>query len=354
MSRPGVTYQDIVIAAAELKGQGKNITIENIRAHLGTGSIGTINKYLRQWRDVEVSTGRLASKENLPEELISLMKGLWEGVIHQSAEKFESVEANYNQEISELKQELEKYKNNNQRWQKLFNQWQQEKTQFTNEVLTLNQALEFSHKENNALHAKQDVLLQQLQEKQERIDELHRLHKQTQANLEHYRESAREQRLLDQQQFEQQKQALQIEIKNTTEQLVLHQHKASEVQQQYQLIQQSYATLEKNYAEKEEEFQQVSTQRNDAEKAKNEYLRDSQHWQNQYNELQKILQEKTNQFIDIQTDNKLLSQQLMDARKAFKDMQDQNSLLGSEKWGLAQEKSQLEGQLKQMQKMIPA
>lgn len=49
MSRPGVTYQDIAAAAQELKGQGKNITIENIRANLGKGSIGTINKYLRQW-----------------------------------------------------------------------------------------------------------------------------------------------------------------------------------------------------------------------------------------------------------------------------------------------------------------
>jgi chromosome segregation ATPase len=354
MSRPGVTYQDVVTAAAELKGQGKNITIENIRAHLGTGSIGTINKYLRQWRDVEASTSRLASKENLPEALVSLMKGLWEGVMNQSTEQFAPIEVNYNQEISELKQELEKYKNNNQRWQKLFNQWQQEKTQFVNEVLTLNQALEFSHKENNALHAKQDVLLQQLQEKQERIDELHRLHKQTQANLEHYRESAREQRLLDQQQFEQQKQQLQIELKNTMEQLTLHQHRISEVQQQYQFAQQSCVALEKNYAQKKDEFKQVLAQRNEIEKEKSEYLRDSQHWRNQYNELQKILQEKTSQFIDIQTDNKLLSQQLMDAKKAFKETQDQNSLLSNEKWGLAQEKSQLEGQLKQMQIMINA
>jgi len=45
-----------------------------------------------------------------------------------------------------------------------------------------------------------------------------------------------------------------------------------------------------------------------------------------------------NQFIDILMDNKLLSQQLIDSRKAFKGIQDQNS--------------QLEGQLKQMQKMI--
>jgi len=87
MSRPGVTYQDIVAATHELKGQGKNITIENIRTHLGTGSIGTINKYLRQWRETEASTGKLATSVQLPEALVSLMKGLWEGVLTQSLQR---------------------------------------------------------------------------------------------------------------------------------------------------------------------------------------------------------------------------------------------------------------------------
>lgn len=55
----------------------------------------------------------------------------------------------------------------------------------------------------------------QLQDKQERIDELHRLHAQVQINFEHYRESAREQRLIEQQQYEQQKQELQVENKTS-------------------------------------------------------------------------------------------------------------------------------------------
>ena len=38
MSRPGVTYQDIVTAVNQLKGQGKSVTIENIRSFLGTAA----------------------------------------------------------------------------------------------------------------------------------------------------------------------------------------------------------------------------------------------------------------------------------------------------------------------------
>lgn len=88
----------------------------------------------------------------------------------------------------------------------MFNQWHPEKAALANKKLTLEQALDFAHKESQSLSGKYEGLLQQLQEKQARIEELHQLHQQTQANLEHDRESAREQRLLDQQQFEHEKQ----------------------------------------------------------------------------------------------------------------------------------------------------
>lgn len=54
------------------------------------------------------------------------------------------------------------------------------------------------------LDSKSDALAQQLQGKQDHIDELNRLHKQAQLNLEHYHESSREQRLMEQQRYEQQ------------------------------------------------------------------------------------------------------------------------------------------------------
>ena len=131
MARHGVTYQDIVRAVQEIKGQGKSITIENIRAHLGTGSIGTINKYLRQWREIEKSIENPPSSE-LPETLSSTVRDLWQNMLAQSVRQFELLEANYKQEIIRLKAEVEKYRRNNQRWQVLFTQWQLEKTKLEN------------------------------------------------------------------------------------------------------------------------------------------------------------------------------------------------------------------------------
>lgn len=137
MARHGITYHDVVKAVNTLKDQHKNITIKNIRHLLGTGSAGTINQHLRRLREAEQFTHPIASKENIPETLITVIQGLWENIISQSAEKLHSLESTYQQTIIDLKNELEKYKNNNQRWQALFQQWQKEHARLINEKLAL-------------------------------------------------------------------------------------------------------------------------------------------------------------------------------------------------------------------------
>lgn len=133
MARPGVTYQDVVNAAVEVKGQGKNPTIENVRAILGTGSIGTINMHLRKWKSGIQQTDKISVKENLPPELVSLLKGLWERVVQTSEDRIQQIEESHQKITLEMTEELEKYKKNNQRWQQMYHQWVQEKTQMTNE-----------------------------------------------------------------------------------------------------------------------------------------------------------------------------------------------------------------------------
>jgi len=71
-----------------------NPTIETIRNLLGTGSSSTIAPYLRKWKDSLNQTQQIACKENLPEELIALLKGLWERVVAQAEERFERFKQN--------------------------------------------------------------------------------------------------------------------------------------------------------------------------------------------------------------------------------------------------------------------
>lgn len=352
MARPGITYQDVATAANELKGQDKNVTIENVRSILGTGSIGTINQHLRKWKETQTATYNLASKENLPDNVIALIKGLWKGMIMESSEQFVPIEANYQQEISDLKGELEKYKGNNQRWQKLFNQWQQEKSVLENEKLTLEQALDFAHKENTSLNTKQNGLHQQLQEKQERIDELHRLHQQTQQNLEHYRESAREQRLLDKEQFEREKQQMLSEIKTLKEQVIAERQEIIVLQQRNASLQETNQFLENNDAQNQNENAQLKVKLREAEKKCHKYLAVCQVYENQNKQLQEAISAQSNQMISQQAENKTLSNHLAEKFDELKNIKDQLKFIAQEKWEIMQEKSILEGQLKQMQKSL--
>jgi len=343
MSRPGITYQDVANAAQELLAQGFNPTIEGIRKLTGTGSNGTIAPYLRRFKEGISETHKFAAKENLPEEFVALMKGLWEKVLSHSSDQVAVIEAKYQGDANELQIELDKFKNNNNRWQKLLSVWQQEKNQLTNDKLALEQVLKVSQETGALLLAKQDMFVQQLQDKQGRIDELHRLHNVSQQNLEHYRESAREQRLLEQQQYDQQKQQFQAEIKMMQEQLIKQREKVSDMQQQHQLMQQSYSVLEEKHVQNELQLKKLTVALEATEKVKNEQLYASQHWQHQYKESQKIIGDQVSQLIDVQAETKLLAQQFMDAKQTLQNMQDLNKQLSLEKWALAQEKAQLEG-----------
>ncbi|MEO8963636.1 MAG: DNA-binding protein [Gammaproteobacteria bacterium] len=354
MARNGVSYAEVASIATQLLGEGRSPSVAHIRLLLGTGSTTTVANHLRQWKANQESTTLVSAKENIPLELVAVMKGLWERVNHLSDEKIAVNEASHQQTIRELQLEVEKYKTNNQRWQKLYEQWHAEKSLFMNDKLTLDQALAFAQKENTSLYAKQDAFLKQLQDKQERIDELHRLHAQAQANLEHYREAAREQRLLDQQAYEQQKQQLQSEIRVRDEQAVIQHERLSALKQQFQLLQYSYKNLENTHLGIQSELEQAEVKVGEVEKSKDEYFHSSQHWQKQYGESHKILDEKSNQLINLQAEIKQLSQQSIDLKQGITDSRNLNTLLNNEKWLLVQEKAQLEGQLKQMQKLISA
>jgi chromosome segregation ATPase len=354
MARPGVTYQEVVNAAIEVKGKGKNPTIENIRAVLGTGSIGTINMHLRKWKASQNQTEQLSIKENLPEELISLLKGLWERVVQTSEERVTQLEENYQKTLSEMTAELEKYKKNNQRWQQLYNQWLQEKTQILNEKLTLEQAIQLFQKDMATLTQQNDALQIEQKEKQERIDELNRLHKQLQENLEHYRNAAREQRLMDQENFDRQKQELQTQLKNQQIQINVSNEKVMEIEKKYHLLEQKYDSLEKTH-------DQISSQYEDSrvtmQKIEKEFLQETQmnqHWQSEYKKAQLKIESITLESHEKQLEVKVSLQKIQSIQKELEDIRAQNQLISHDKWMISQEKAQLEGQLKQLQQMFDA
>ncbi|TAK75602.1 MAG: DNA-binding protein [Gammaproteobacteria bacterium] len=337
MARLGVTYQDIANAANQLVGQGERPTIELIRRLLGTGSSTTIGNHLRQWRAEQDEKTTVAGKEQLPSELMAVIKGLWDRLVQHSNEKIGAAENQFLQEKQTLQEEFDQVKQTYHQLQQQYEQLKQEKISLSADKNALETALTKEIKEHAALKSGYEGLSKQLNEKSERIDELTRLHKQTQANLEHYRESTREQRLLDQQQHEEQKQALQSELKEVKMQSSVTAEKMLASQQENAQLQQVNTVLQNKYT-------QLTSQFEKSEQEKNKYAEKMEHWQ-------KKAEHQSNHLTELQTETKLLAQQLTLTKHTLEELKEENKQLAHEKWALAQEKAQLIGQLKQMQVM---
>jgi len=317
MARPGVTYSEVAEAASHLLGQGKSPTIEHVRHLLGTGSSTTLAKHLRQWKMTHDANPKGISKEHLPDELLALMKGLWERVLGEAEEKIAILEKNHQTRLQELLPELQKYKNNNQRWQQLYGQWQEEKKLLHKEKMAAEVLAQQQQREGAAFAEKQAALMQQLREKQERIQELQRLHQQAQTNLEHFRESVRTQRLVEQQRYDAEK-------------------KACLAQNKELLRQQGRMQVEGTKLEKHSQ----------------EQLQKTQHFKALYLEEKQKNTAQAKVMLALQTDLGVLTSQGKQVNGQMETLLKQNKCLEQEKWQAMKEKLQLEGQLQQMQHFI--
>jgi chromosome segregation ATPase len=215
MTRPGVTYFDVANIAQQLIASGYEPTIERIRSQLKTGSNTTIGTHLRIWRSKRDTLQQLATKEKIPEELVILLKGLWERVMGQAEAQVDAIKNETQQDLEQQKQTIQQLQEKNARLQQSELQLKQSHNSLAQEKVVLEKIIADMKTEMAALQAKQNGLLDQLTEKQARIEELHKQNKQTQANLEHYRAASLEQRQLDQQRAEQQ----QRELAQTMQQL---------------------------------------------------------------------------------------------------------------------------------------
>lgn len=221
MARPGISYQDVATAAQQLVAAEKQPTIENIRIMLGTGSHSTIASHLRAWKNHQDSNHLTATKENLPDELLGILKGLWERVMDTAGDKIQMIQEEAAQQINELKTEVIRLQKENAYWQEQYQQLKALKDVLENERAVQNEAIKHLEVEQIALLVTQTNLNQQLGDKQARIDELLKLHEQSQTNLVHYREVVESQLRNDLQRQQQAVAEQEKMVKSSTEQLAI-------------------------------------------------------------------------------------------------------------------------------------
>lgn len=350
MARPGVTYLEVSNAAKQLAASGRIPTIENVRIALGsTGSNSTLGTHLRAWKATQDQTQQIATKEKIPEELIATVKGLWELIINQSEEKILKIQQETKQSLEKLKQETQQLQQESGQWQHQYQQIKQERDSFVHEKSTMEQLLADSKIEIATLTEKQIGLEQQNQEKKSHIDELQRQNSQTQANLEHYRASALEQRLAEQQRHEQQQRQLEQNIQQIYQELTKVKQENILFQQQCQKVHFERDGLkidfDKLYVQHEANSARLTETLNELAKKEEAH----KHWQNLNDALTIKLDEQSKLFVELQTKHAMLIQQSEIMNEEVKELKKQNKTLANEKWEIGQEKARLYGQLKQVE-----
>lgn len=352
MARLGVTYQEVLEVANQIKAQGKNPTIEQVRAVLKTGSSSTIAKHLNQWRMQQENGDILAAKENIPVELVGLMKGLWQRVLGHAQEKLDVIQQEAAVAIEELNKNLTILTAENQEWQKKHANLTQNKEKLERDQLGLEEINNQIKQELASDKAKITGLNEQLAEKQAHISELRRLHEQAQHNLEHYREAAREQRLLDQERFAQQLQQLEVALKQHQQALQQATAEKSSLQQQVEKINYEKTILQQQNETACSKIDELQLHLVQLKQEREESTASAKKWESQYQALHNQFSTQAKEVVEAQKQLAITTQQLSSLQNEFLALKEQNTLLAQERWELAKEKALAEGQIKQLQSIL--
>jgi hypothetical protein len=84
MSRLGIDYSSVKMAAINLLSQGIAPSVQKIREVLGTGSNTTITNHLKTWREEYAKQEIHLLPADMPKELISSFTVLWQAAMEQA------------------------------------------------------------------------------------------------------------------------------------------------------------------------------------------------------------------------------------------------------------------------------
>jgi chromosome segregation ATPase len=337
-------------AAEEIQAQQRYPTIETIRALLGTGSHGTIATHLRTWKTKQTDSTFLSAE--LPETLHATLKGLWAQVSSEANAKIGSIQQQAETEQDELKEELEHFKREHGQLRQAYDQQGFEKESLSHTKLSLEQAVVTLQQDILQLTVKQDGLQSQLQEKDNRIAELLRLNSQTQNNLEHYRESSREQRLIEQQRYEREQQEFQHTRKSLQEyNALLNQEKMKLQQHLYdeklitQTLKQEIEHIKNNLANVEEEFEETKIRLHTILNVQDKLQEEKNH----LIQTQVILEEE---LIMLRKNKLQMAGSIELLNKEMAEIKLKYEALVVEKWQIVEEKAKLQGRVQQLELLV--
>lgn len=203
MARAGVTELDVHKAATHLMEKSINPTVDAVREILGTGSKSTIAPLLKEWKE---RNGSWVSeqKTGLPSGLITVVKGLYEGMQSEAAEQILEAQDRATQAAEQSAIKLKKLAQRLTDTQDELQVVQDKHHEMKMKCLQLSDQLDSQGKEVDNQKDTIKTLNHDLYDAKKETLHTKTLLKQSQENLDHYHESIQEQRAQERNAMDQQ------------------------------------------------------------------------------------------------------------------------------------------------------
>ncbi len=349
MARAGVTYIDVTKAAEAIKIRGQEPTVDRVREYLGTGSKSTIAPLLKRWRSYN---GNAADVSGLPNDLVEVVKSLHERVqkmaehkIGQAKQEFQAINEDLRRELTETRNTITQFTSSQQDMEQKIQRLSKEKS-------SLSQSLEDARVAIAKSESQRDEAVSRVAELKATMEDLKQENRDIRDHFEHYQQRTAEDRQQEREQFRTTNQQLHGQIQVLSNQLSQSESRISnlleanaELQKTTNKLNESNHTLQLALGKKTEEIQ-ILNRELEASLTK----RRESHHQNEA--LREKVAKITNQQSADDKEIALLTQALKNMEVELGVAKDKVALLTDENKVILQEKSVIQGQLKQLQSSV--
>ena len=349
MARGGITYTEVDEAARYLQGIGRNPTLDAIRERLGTGSRTTLAEHLKRWKSLQAD-----GEGRLPQPLLALVTGLWDSLQSLAAQRIEDNQSIAHQEVTTLKSQLQNAQQTINTLNQTLHQLQERLDAEQRDKSALEARFQTTEKSYDMLNAAHQSTLQQYDDAKQENQRLHQLSTQIQINLEHYQQA------ILQQQFEQN---LAKEKQHATYALELAQLKTllDEVNTRFNHCEKSLVTsqlqlqqMKKSHEELTDRYEKVVDKNQKTEHELIQLTAQANLQEKQTEKTERDLMTERHAHNQLQQKMAVITDQLQRAQNDLGQANDKIEALRQEKQFLVQEKSQMDGTLKQLQRVSAA
>lgn len=338
MSRPGVTLLDVEQAIFALQGRGKNPSVDAIRDVLGTGSKSTIAQHLRDWK-----AHQSHPQGTLPQDLLDLVSGLWERLTQKAEQRIQEIEEATSQRELTLKQTLAALQQDHRHLQKQLHQSEEAYATLIITKEALENDLRTQQQEHASLIARDQATQQQLENQKTENARLHQLANNIQANLEHYQQAVHQRQTEQQLALEKQHTHLQQEIAVYRQEIKQHEQQLFQRNAEWQQLQHDHRELQTVHAEL------IKTSHHETQLLGGLQER-CQQQQKMIADLEQALITDKKQMVAMEREIAVLADQRSSMQKALTQLEDKIETMRHEKIFLIQEKSELQGHLKLLER----